>query len=290
MHALKKGILGLVVSLSLLVGVAQAGTWEQHGSPTTVTSGSPAHTKGAWVALTGLPLNINAGGGLVWLRGGSNTDRYLVDLGYSLPPYSTVITVGMPQNLLVQTGASADIASSAYIPQSVPRGAILYARAQSTTASSNVFVSFQVVEHEDGEISKPLSTLGTFGYQSANSSGISLDPGGVADTKSAWTQMVAPEQLTKPVRWVTLMFGGQTALSADARVRVDLGLGPTGEERVVMPDIMLRSDNESDSLIPSAVSVPMFIEAGTRISLRVSSGNTTATTREIDVVVVLFSE
>lgn len=139
----------------------------------------------------------------------------------------------------------------------------------------------------NGSVPMPTYTaLTTHGFSAASSPGVSVDPGGSANTKGSWTQLVASTALDYEGLIVALTNLNDFA-AADATWLVDIGTGGAGAETVLIPDLYAGMDSGNDfayplgGLGPFAVDIP----AGTRIAARAQSTTTTAGDRPIGVVV-----
>ncbi len=160
-------------------------------------------------------------------------------------------------------------------------GTRLAGRAASSSASDTPVLPF--IGLDCGFKTGPMGSgqYDTFGWAGAGSTiaGIQIDPGAVANTKGAWTQIVAstPHDLIGFfLGFDCLQFvGGGTSVAAPQLV--DIGLGAAGSEVVILPDVFVFSNPENFAweVSPSFSGfVNMPIKAGTRIAARSQSSNT----------------
>jgi hypothetical protein len=113
-------------------------------------------------------------------------------------------------------------------------------------------------------------TATTEGEVLASSSGTLITPGGVANTKTAWVELVA----STAAQADGFIFNIQTGDVGINDCLVDIGIGGAGSETVLVANI-LYSSGTGDSL-PEKALCPVRIPPGTRISARASSTDTTA--------------
>jgi hypothetical protein len=127
--------------------------------------------------------------------------------------------------------------------------------------------------------------IDTFGFNSADSGGVSLDPGATANTKpGTWTDIggVTPSAL----RAIGISIGGQAntaRATGNSHWRIDVGYGAT--PKIVIRDAWTWTEATLDNIMfPYYGCVPMYVPAGVQLKARCQSNVTDATDRLIDVV------
>ena len=243
-------------------------------SPTTLTSGGTAHTKGVWVELVSSTL-FDADG--LWLR----VHTYRAVAGQATPG---LIDIGIGADTVEQV-VVADLFNSYdempgyWIPIRIPRGSRLSARWQTPLASVTTTVSCVLVAGTGHS-----STVShTYGVDSATSGGTMLPTGMAANTKSAWTELVSAT--TAPIRYVIPMaMPGPTdvALGID-NVLFDFAFGPSGLETQLVSNLCAVTSSAEVFRYPKLV-VPVRISAGSRLAARYQRG--TAISEAMSVAVV----
>lgn len=93
-----------------------------------------------------------------------------------------------------------------------------------------------------------------------------------AGTKSGWVEVTAAT--LGDVIEVELITVGTTSSGNNSATLVDLGIGPSGSEVVLVADIPAGFTNTTGSGIPGMVRIPACIPAGTRVAVRASSQRT----------------
>jgi hypothetical protein len=94
-----------------------------------------------------------------------------------------------------------------------------------------------------------------------SSAGISCTSG-AANTKGSWVQLLAAT--SAPVTWVIATFG----FSSLNRYLVDIGIGASTAERVLIPNLFGEAVGVLTQLQARVYVMPLFIPAGARLSIR----------------------
>lgn len=224
---------------------------------TAVTSGA-VHTKGAWVTL--LAATAFDAQGLLVHMGDINEVTPLLDIGLGAAGAEVVL---IPN--LRRSGRAGG--SSVYFPVAVPAGTRLSARVQSPGASSALYVNVTLFA-QGLTPSSPLSRVTSYGEVLSLTSALALDPGGVANTKGAWVELVGAT--TSPIRELLVSFAENNQFSSTScSWLVDFGLGAAGAEVVLLPDIGAVVNTTTDIVLPTNVGpLPLDLPAGVRLAVR----------------------
>lgn len=236
-----------------------------------------ANTKGSYVELLA-STSIDAVMLELFLET-QNTLSGLLDLAVGAAASEQVIV----SNLLV-TGNARKIGDRVLLPLAVPAGSRIAARIQIIAASADAARVMLKLYGKSFLSSAPLGRMTTYGDDTSDSGGVSVDPGASANTKGAYSQIVA--STTNEIRMLWVLFGnaGNTAM-ADARFAFDIAIGAGGSEQILIPDIYVRVEDDIDAPI-SFVQGPFecHIPSGTRLAARSQCSITDATDRLLDVV------
>ena len=124
----------------------------------------------------------------------------------------------------------------------------------------------------------------TYGADPATTIGASIDPGAVAHTKGAYTQLTAAT--TSTIKWLGISISNKknTAHAATTTWLMDIAVGGAGTEGVVIPDLSFISMSTNQGFHPSYYSLPVDIPTGSRIAVRAQCDITDATDRTFDVI------
>lgn len=173
------------------------------------------------------------------------------------------------------------------VPLYVPRGTTFSGRAQANVGSSTV--DCRIFWIHDNPWNLVFRNAETWGANTADSGGTSVDPGAVANTKGAWVELTAAT--ARRTRMMNVHIGNQgNSVRADTTTKLDIGVGAAGSEVVVLPDLHAYQSTLDDYMTPPLQGpFPVDIPAGSRIAARSSCGTTDATDRLMDVVVYGFS-
>lgn len=243
---------------------------------TTVTASSTANTKGSWAQLVAAT-TYDASGLVVFINKLASSD-FLVDIGIGASGSERIIVPDLVAGYYTRYQAAVY-----YVPISIPAGVRIAARCQSISGGATLSVLVSLLSQ--GFL--PSSSLGrvtAYGANTADSGGTSVDPGGVAHTKNAYSQINGAT--ANPIRALAIGIGCQ---ENGARTQgfwlVDIAVGAAGSEKIILPDVHLSAELTIDSITPSALGV-FFIDipAGVRLAARAQSSITDATDRLFDIV------
>jgi hypothetical protein len=251
-------------------------------SDVAVPSSVSANVKGAWTTLKATT-ERDAFLYYMQIRSAGETGRdALVDLAYGPAGSEIVIAENM---LYAFQGTSKEyLTVNVLLPVQIPAGSRLAARCACSTGSTNVRMSGMLgCCPMSGYPRAPL--FETLGYVTADSGGTSVDPGGSAGTRGAWTEI---GWTTLPWRLMMPMVGNNknTAMSA-ADWAFDIGYGMAGSEKVVTTGMMAWASTNEDGIHPKGHGpFPVSIPAGQRMVARSVCSITDATDRLLDLLLV----
>lgn len=174
-------------------------------------------------------------------------------------------------------------------PVDIPAGTRISARTQcSTTGPQNLGLSFRPMR--GGFFSFGGSPkITTYGANTSDSGGVSIDPGGTADTKGSWVEITSS---CSEVYGLMICTGSESLAPQWTHFLIDIGVGGAGSEVVVIADHLVVSTNVVGLGFTPMHSIwyPARIPAGTRIAARSLSGTTDATDRLLDLTLIAFGE
>lgn len=251
--------------------VVDAGSVLATSLPTAVAASATPHTKGAFVELIAstdfaadtLSLVLTSSLGV------AGTDSScLVDLAIGASGSEVVIvpdlTVGFTQ-----------MGTAFTLPIAIPTGSRISARVQHATGSTVVSMVLQL-SGGGWNGREPGRRMVAYGVSTATSRGVSATVVGSANTKGAWVELTSAT--TAPCRRLLTVLGLTTASAAAGIGFVDIGVGASGSEVVVVPNVFF--DATSNEIIRFAPLVaPVSIPAGSRIAARYQATVTTVTAR-----------
>jgi hypothetical protein len=204
---------------------------------------------------------------------------YLMDIAVGGAGSEQVVLPNLPLSI---QAANVGGTSTYLFPLHVPAGSRIAARGQNSTAGA-VAVDTQVTLFAPlagGE--KGLERVEACGAVTATSLGTSVDPGGTANTKGSWVELIAAT--TIPYRWACLSIGHTNALGASTSWAVDVGIGAGGSEVVVVPNLLVSGGSTADAIPAMGLCFPLHVPAGTRVAVRAACTVNTATERLIEAV------
>lgn len=244
---------------------------------TTVTSDNNADTKGAWVELVSatphdasmlfIDFPYNEWGGA----------PFLVDIGAG----GSGSEVAIISDLQAYQVPSPTVVAGYKFPIFIPRGTRLSARSQDNFGGqAYIDVALRLLSGSLISCS-PAGKVTTYGA-TANSQGTTVDPGATAHTKGAWAEIAAATAFDH--HWLTLAAMNYDGLiSANQRWLVDVGIGGSGSEQVLMPNIPIHATSQHDLPEPPVHEIPMFVPKGERLAVRAQCSRNTAGDRLLQV-------
>lgn len=228
-------------------------------------SATTDHTKGAWQELvSSSDLDVTS----FFIFGSYVTyyGRYLLDIGIGASGSEEVIV----PNLKITNGAYYENKYYAEIPISIASGTRISARLQCDNGTAKlrcgvVLTGNQVVTGH---------SLTDYGINTSTSDGVTVDPGTTINTKGSWVEISS--SIDTNARGIFIAVGVDALSVSDLNFALDIGIGASGSEQVIIPDIPLGVN--SDRILVSPEITPVYwipISEGMRISVRASaSGNT----------------
>lgn len=261
--------------------------WASQGFNTTTGQGVTLNTnasnnqKGSWVELVSSSA-FDASGVLVEVQFASNNTRdWLLDIGVGSAGNEQPIL----SNLLCSVGTQVTHWGSVYFPVVIPEGSRIAARGQCNLSSNSIRLGVHLLERGFG-LESGLYRATTYGVDTSTTRGTSIDPGGVVQTKGSWSQLSSSINAT---RQVVLLLGQQrNAVMTTCTWMLDVGIGSAGNEQVVLPDLWVTANANTDALNPTVIGpLPINLPAGVRLAARALNGDITdATDRLFDLTVV----
>lgn len=230
---------------------------------------SSIHTKTAWVQLSA-STDYEADGFLFFRsKGIGSANETLWDVGVGAEGSEQVIV----PNLLFANRAPND-GQGAYIPLSIPAGSRVSARYQ-IASSSTITHTVALVLLKGGFLGLPgLSRMEDCGADTTNSKGMVIDPGDSVNQKGSWVELRAASSFA--YRSIIVAIGHNNFLSKSDDVWLfDIGVGGSGSEQVIIPNLMLGTSLAGDHITPNIIGpLPFSVPAGSRIAVRAQSSTT----------------
>jgi len=248
---------------------------------TAVTSSATVNTKGSYAPIIASTAFDAAGFYLVITNTAVSQADYdcLMDIAVGAEGLEQVIV----SNYLYKQSNADYIGRSVYFPISIPAGTRIAARWQQDSVASGEVADVTVILVGASFIpSKPLQRCTTYGAVTADTGGVTVDPGGTANTKGDYSEITSSS--TNPIKHLILGFGSNSNGSMTESVwLVDIAVGAEESEQVLIANIPLISNSGENMFWVS--SFPCHIPAGTRISARAQCSIIDATDRLFDIAI-----
>ncbi len=246
-----------------------------------VTPNNSANTKGGYGELIAATTFDACGFFLNYVNPAAH--KYLVDIAIRAAGAEQVVLANF------HIGTVASMPGTVWFPLSVPAGTRLAARAQCSSAGSLALEMAANLVGSGFQGGPRFRVVDTYGATTADSGGTSVDPGGAANTKGAYSQLTA--STTRALRALAVVLGADSNQTlTTAGYLLDIAIGAAGVEQVVIPDLWFNATTGGRTFLAGAMGpFPCSIPAGTRIAARGASSTTDATDRLFDVVIYGYS-
>jgi hypothetical protein len=254
------------------------GTAGPTAAPATITAAGSNNTKGSYTQLIsslGFTCNfIN----LVMTRATAATRSFLIDIATGA---GGAEVVKIPNMLFgINNASTSHDGARTNIPFAVTSGTRIAARCQCDAASSSCFGV--ITPFAAGSTPAP-SSYTTGGVSTGTSHGTTVDPGGSANTKGSYAQVVSSTSLVIQILVIMIAQSATVTSQVATQWALDVATGAGGAEVVLIPDLRNGSAGLSNA---ARVSIPWYefltyIASSTRIACRASADDTTANSREL---------
>lgn len=241
---------------------------------TVITASSTANTKGSYTQLVAstaydacfMMVTISAPS----TANAINSKAELIDIATGASGSEIVLV----PNLIFPAYSYTTIYGVSYgFPCCIPAGTRIAARSQSGLASNTSGVQVTLF---DGSFSQPegFGIVDSYGPSTSTSLGTPAIASGTADAKGSYAQLTA--STSHDLAGVMVALDTQNATLNNTAFLVDIAIGASGSEVVIVPNIMVCCG--SGWLSPPVTPfIPVNIPAGTRIAARVQSNVASAT-------------
>lgn len=245
---------------------------------TTLTTGA-ADTKGSYVELIAATA-FEAFGIYLSIAGGGKRD-FLIDLAVGAAASEQDIVPN-----ILYTG-HVDLTHEVFLPIGIPAGSRVSVRAQASAATQTMDVNVHLFGKSflNGDM---LARVTAYGVNTADTGGVSIDPGGTANTKGAWSEIVA--STGNNLKALLFCIGVQDNVGrTNADHLFDVAVGAASSEQVIIANLMVVQDAQKDHIFPSMFGpYPAHIPSGTRLAVRQQCSITDAADRLADVTLYGF--
>lgn len=241
---------------------------------TTVAGSASANTKGSFVELIASTA-FDASWVIVQINSMNSFSRFLIDIAIGSATEQVIIP-----NLYV-AGRAGDGGGPFLFPLFVPRGSRLSARLQDAGGSGAADIAVTLIAANTILGSQGVGSVVAYGVKEFTN-GTNIDPGGTANTDSAWVELTAAT--ARDHHWFALATKcGDNSIAADTKWRVSLGIGAS-TEAVLVPDLHFSADASTEYPVNAVVCFPLFVPKGSRLSAKARSSVTGDGDRDVDVV------
>ncbi len=207
---------------------------------------------------------------------GGGGQCYLVDIAIGAAGSEVVV---VPNILLDTARGLFQNCISISLPVAIPAGSRLSARCQEPGGAGTRTVDIGIAGRAGGHnYAQPaVGTLTTYGSNTATSNGVLVDPGAVANTYGAWTEITSGT--AKDHQGLMAILGTNQSASAiiDSTYYFRIGIGASGSE-LVIAEWMSACCSGDTRLQANSFEVLAQIPAGTRLAMASKCTGSAATT------------
>ncbi len=254
-----------------------------------------AHTKGVWVSLGTATFDAQQ---LMILFGAATVNQsFLLDIGIgpNTSNVETVISNLMFEGAFWSAGDGGGFTGAMMtIPLNLIRGTAdtdeIFVRCQATLDGAVVFVAALVMAQGFLPSQTPQRNA-TYGAVTSDTGGTEVDPGGTVNTKGSWVELVASTSFDHVFLNLGVGYQNKQSRTQTPSWLADIGIGASGSEVVLIPDIYLFRDSGGDGTsgqgtftVQNVGPFPVGIPSGTRLSVRAQCNNATVNDREFDAI------
>lgn len=235
---------------------------------TTIAAPGSANTKGAYTQLAASTAFDAVGIVISGSITGSAALSALLDIAIGPAGSETVIV----PDISMFRGASLNCAfPPVFIPIAIPAGSRIAARVQSTATSVSLSLSAAVIAATAGY---PIlaQKAAAYGVNAATSKGAIVDPGATANTKGAYSELIAATTMRS--QWMVVTAVPDTAPLATNWL-LDIAVGDAGSEQLVIQDIHIGA-LANIGASQHRFFIPLALPAGVRVSARLACASTAA--------------
>lgn len=189
---------------------------------------------------------------------------------------SEIIVAYMPARI------TKDTAQTILAPVFIPAGSRISIASDQSTGGNSQIKGLPAAENPN-MVSYPIYETGPFQLSHVeNLSGVTLDPGGVANTKTPWIELTHGQvgsdsqnwldgaSLSRVYEYLGFSFSCESGNQGPMNWLIDLGYGPAGMETVVVENYHVQAESYDRCTI-NPVWIPWNKPIGTRVAARVQS-------------------
>ncbi len=237
-----------------------------------------AHTKGGYAQLVAATAFATTWLQITYSGTGATVGDCLVDVAIGAATSEVIVW----PNLLCHRQVSGE-SQTLLVPFHVPAGTRIAAAAQSSSANETAcYIGLRLFGGGPRQDSG-LQQFTTYGANTADSGGTSVDPGAGANTKGAYTELSSAS--TAPIRWLLSAIGNQkNGTMTSCWAQYDIAIGAGTSEVVVSPDGQTFVEAALDQIFGQWMAHPVEIATGVRLAVRAQSSITDATDRLFDII------
>lgn len=283
----------MILPSNLTTNYSQVEGWNSGTSLFTSFTCGANNTKGSWTEIiSSCPFDV----GLIaiYLQAvlGISQQKYtLIDVGVGSAGNEVVIIPNISyMHMTYNTGSNNTHEDVRYIslPLGIAAGQRISIRGQTNHTATMGKYAGLFLYPLSRSTTPPFSKITDYGINTSTSRGTTVDTGATLNTKSSWTEITS--STTRRIKAIVPQISAGE-IPPQGKAYIDIGVGGSGSEIVIIPDIYCRCTRASSStavFAPNGMVLlyPFDIPSGTRIAARGQNGSGTNDMRYIDVSIL----
>ena len=252
---------------------------------TAIPAVGATNTKGGWTQLVASS-SFAASALILTYRGTTANGDALIDIGTGAMGAEVVVISNIPCSRQVGDNVNQHYA---VFPIAIASGTRISCRFQSTSATqAQNGMGYLIAKDSVGF--HDCTAAHSYGQDTTDSGGVSIDPGGSANTKPA-TFTTITASTNEDNQWITVVIGNQNnSARTDGGWLIDIATGAASSETIILNNLAIAAMASTDGCTQMAIGpFPLAIASGTRISARAQCTLIDATDRLFDIAVILHS-
>lgn len=249
-----------------------------------LTASGSANVKGSYAQLTSSMAFTSKDAWIVVTYGDNAVRRWLFDVATGAGGAEVVQIANVHMESTNSTTSWSP--HSFHVPFEVTSGTRVAMRVQCSTGSqqTTISITFQTAGDTPG-----IATFATLGATTASSQGTNVDPGGSANTKGSYVQMIASSAAL--TQFIMLTWTNPSG-NRNYQWAMDIATGAGGAEVVLIPDVRggqgaFIENSAATAMHHHSESFLTYIPASTRIAVRCSCDGTVDVDRDLDMMLFL---
>ena len=256
---------------------------ETVSAPAAMANSGVAHTKGDYLELEDSTTFASDGIIVVSTIGSDSTAEALIDLATGAAASESDKLANFP---VARNGDATPWAG--LFPLQIPTSTRVASRFQSTSTTAAVRTAVYLIAKDTVAFHECTSCV-TYGANTTDTGGVSIDPGATINTKGAYIEITS--STSADIKWLAIGLANQANQTRTAaNFLVDIATGAESSESIIISNLYFGALSVPDVVGPFYFPpIPIEIASGTRIAVRAQCDINDATDRLFDIILFGFN-